>query len=129
VPAGDLAFRLLGVAAIALAVALTRARGPAGRRVAGLVAAGLLPSLVLIIPALYDSLADVLVILVVAVLVWPVAIVSWLGRVRRAGLTPRGELRGLIPHLRNGGGTAAGPDRLLERARTRSTRTRWPRQL
>jgi hypothetical protein len=49
---------------------------------------------------LYDSLADVLVILVVAVLVWPVAIVSWLGRVR-----------------------------LVELARTRSSRARWPRQL
>ncbi len=99
-PVGDLAFRLLGVLAIALAVAVTRVRGPAGRRVAGLVAAGLLPSLVLTIPVLYDSLADVLVILVVAVLVWPVAIVSWLGRVR-----------------------------LVELARTRSSRARWPRQL
>jgi len=129
-PVGDLAFRLLGVLAIALAVAVTRVHGPAGRRVAGLVAAGLLPSLVLTIPVLYDSLADVLVILVVAVLVWPVAIVSWLGRVRRAGLTPRGELRGLHLHLRgNGGGTVAGPARLLERTRTRSTKARWPRQL
>ena len=99
-PVGDLAFRLLGVLAIALAVAVTRVRGPAGRRGAGRVAAGLLPSLVLTIPVLYDSLADVLVILVVAVLVWPVAIVSWLGRVR-----------------------------LVELARTRSSRARWPRQL
>jgi hypothetical protein len=33
---------------------------------------------------LYGLLAAWLVILVVAVLVWPVAIVSWLGRVRRA---------------------------------------------
>jgi hypothetical protein len=32
---------------------------------------------------LYGGLAAWLVILVVAVLVWPVAIVSWLGRVRR----------------------------------------------
>ena len=38
-PSGDLGFRLLGVLAIALAVAVTRVRGPAGRRVAGLVAA------------------------------------------------------------------------------------------
>ena len=44
-PSGDLAFRLLGVLAIALAVAVTRVRSPVGRRVAGLVAAGLLPSL------------------------------------------------------------------------------------
>jgi len=88
-PLGDLAFRLLGVlaAAAALAVAVTCVRGPVGRRVAGLVAAGLLPSLVLAIPVLYGSLygglAAWLVILVVAVLVWPVAIVSWRGRAER----------------------------------------------
>ena len=81
---GDLAFRLLGVLAIALAVAVTRVRGPAGRRVAGLVAAaGLLPSLAEHSRLDTSAWADVLVILVVAVLVWPVAIVSWLGRVRR----------------------------------------------
>ena len=79
-PLGDLAFRLLGVLAIALAVAVTRVPGPVGRRVAGLVAAGFLPSLAVAIP-LVDPL---LVILLVAVLVWPVAIVSWLGRARRA---------------------------------------------
>ena len=84
-PSGDLAFRLLGVLAIALAVAVTRVRSPAGRRVAGLVAAGLLPSLAVTLPyPLYGGLAAWLVILVVAVLVWPVAIVSWLGRARRA---------------------------------------------
>ena len=84
-PLGDLAFRLLGVLAIALAVAVTRVRGPVGRRVAGLVAAGLLPSLAVTLPyPLYGGLAPWLVILVVAVLVWPVAIVSWLGRARRA---------------------------------------------
>ena len=44
-PTGDLAFRLLGVLAITVAVAVTRVRGPVGRRVAGLVAAGLLPGL------------------------------------------------------------------------------------
>jgi len=82
---GDLAFRLLGVLAIALAVAVTRVRSPAGRRVAGLVATGLLPSFEVTLPyPLYGGLASLLVILVVAVLVWPVAIVSWLGRVRRA---------------------------------------------
>ena len=124
-PGGDLAFRLLGVLAIALAVAVTRVRGPAGRRATGLVAAGLLPSLVLAIPVSSVGLAYVLVILVVAVLVWPVAIVSWLGRVRRAGLTPRGELRGLTSHLRGTGGGTAGPDRLLELERDRA-RTRWP---
>jgi hypothetical protein len=87
-PVGALAFRLLGVLAIALAVAVTRVRSPAGRRVAGLVAAGLLPSLAATLPqagylGAWD-LVPLLVILVVAVLVWPAAIVSWLGRVRRA---------------------------------------------
>jgi len=87
-PVGDLAFRLLGVLAIAVAVAVTRVRSPVGRRVAGLVATGLLPSLAVTIP-LVDypggwDLVPLLVILLVAVLVWPVAIVSWLGRVRRA---------------------------------------------
>jgi hypothetical protein len=84
-PSGDLTFRLLGVLAIALAVAVTRVPGPVGRRVAGLVAAGLLPSLAATVPSrLYGGLAAWLVILLVAVLVWPVAIVSWRGRVRRA---------------------------------------------
>ena len=82
---GDLAFRLLGVLAIALAVAVTRVRSPVGRRVAGLVAVGLLPSLAVTLPySLFGGLAPLLVILLVAALVWPVAIVSWLGRVRRA---------------------------------------------
>ena len=49
-PLGDLAFSLLGILAIALAVAVTRVRGPVGRRVAGLVATGLLPSLAVSIP-------------------------------------------------------------------------------
>lgn len=87
-PVVDLAFRLLGVLVIAVAVAVTRVRGPVGRRVAGLVAAGLLPSLAVTIP-LFDypggwDLVPLLVILLAAVLVWPVAIVSWRGRVRRA---------------------------------------------
>jgi hypothetical protein len=49
-PVGDLAFRLLGVLAIAVAVAVTCVRSPAGRRVAGLMATGLLPSLAVTIP-------------------------------------------------------------------------------
>jgi hypothetical protein len=86
-PTWDLAFRLLGVLAIAVAVAVTCVRSPVGRRVAGLVATGLLPSLAVTIP-LRDVPAvfpvPLLVSLLVAVLVWPVAIVSWRGRVRRA---------------------------------------------
>ena len=49
-PLGDIAFRLLGILVIALALAVTRIRGPVGRRVAGLVAAGLLPSLAVTFP-------------------------------------------------------------------------------
>ena len=85
-PLGDLAFRLLGVLAIAVAVAVTCVRGPVGRRVAGLVATGLLPSLAVTIP-LRDVpavfLVPLLVSLLAAVLVWPVAIVSWRGRAER----------------------------------------------
>ena len=46
---GDLAFRLLGILAIVLAVAVTRVPGPVGWRVAGLVAAGLVPSLAVLL--------------------------------------------------------------------------------
>ena len=89
-PVGDLAFRLLGVLAIAVAVAVTRVRGPVGRRVAGLVATGLLPSLAVTIPLREFGafgLVPLLVILLAVVLVWPVAIVSWRGQVRRASRT------------------------------------------
>jgi hypothetical protein len=85
-PIWDLAFRLLGVLAIAVAVAVTCVRGPVGRRVAGLVATGLLPSLAVTLPLL-DVAAGIPVLLLVsllaAVLVWPVAIVSWRGRAER----------------------------------------------
>jgi len=87
-PMEDLAFRLLGVLAIAVAVAVTCVRGPVGRRVAGLMATGLLPSLATTIP-LSDVPAVILVPLTVSllgnVLVWPVAILSWRGRVSREG--------------------------------------------
>ena len=78
---GDLAFRLLGILAIVLAVAVTRVRGPVGWRVAGLVAAGLGPSLAVFLADIAPPGWTLLVDLLVAVLVWPVAIVSWLGRV------------------------------------------------
>jgi hypothetical protein len=85
-PVGDLAFRLLGVLAIAVAVAVTCVRGPVGRRVAGLVATALVPSLAGIplrdVPAVI--LVPILVSLLAAVLVWPVAILSWRGRARGA---------------------------------------------
>ena len=91
---GDLEFRLLGVLAVAVAVAVTCVRGPVGRRVAGLVATGLLPSLAGTIP-LRDVPAvfpvPLLVSLLAAVLVWPVAILSWRGRAdRRRRLAERG---------------------------------------
>ena len=85
-PMGDLAFRLLGILAITVAVAVTCVRGPVGRRVAGLMATALLPSLATIplrdVPA--AILVAILVSLLAAVLVWPVAILSWRGRVRGA---------------------------------------------
>ena len=85
-PMGDLAFRLLGILAITVAVAVTCVRGPVGRRVAGLMATALLPSLATIplrdVPAVIP--VAILVSLLAAVLVWPVAILSWRGRVRGA---------------------------------------------
>jgi hypothetical protein len=92
-PMGDLAFRLLGILAIAVAVAVTCVRSPVGRRVAGLVATALLPSLATIplrdVPAVIP--VAILVSLLAAVLVWPVAIVSWRGRAeRRRRLAERG---------------------------------------
>ena len=78
---GDLAFRLLGILAIVLAIAVTRGRSPVGRRVAGLVAAGLVPSLAVLLADIAPPGWTLLVDLLVAVLVWPVAIVSWRGRV------------------------------------------------
>jgi hypothetical protein len=101
-PTGDLAFRLLGVLAITVAVAVTCVRSPVGRRVAGLVAAGLLPSLALLLaPAAFSgrfflgahfwmgfSGMSLLVSLLAAVLVWPVAIISWRGRAERRGGWP-----------------------------------------
>jgi hypothetical protein len=92
-PMGDLAFRLLDVLAIAVAVAVTRVRGPVGRRVAGLAATGLLPSLAATIPLRDPAviLVPILVSLLAAVLVWPVAIVSWRGRARQAVLFVRSD--------------------------------------
>ena len=89
-PLGDLAFSLLGILAIAVAVAVTRVRGPVGLRVAGLMATGLLPSLAVtelsgrrVVPAVFLVPNPLLVSLLAAVLVWPVAIVSWRGRAER----------------------------------------------
>jgi hypothetical protein len=81
------AFSLLGVLLIAFAVVVTRVRGTVGWRVAVLVATGLLVNLASTVPLEGDLLAylvPLLVSLLVAVLVWPVAIASWRGRVRRA---------------------------------------------
>jgi hypothetical protein len=104
-PVGDLVFRLLGVLAIAVAVAVTCVRGPVGRRVAGLVATGLLPSLAVTLP-LRDFTAATLVLFLVsllaAVLVWPVAIVSWRGRVRRVAIVAwRGRVRQAVLYARS----------------------------
>jgi hypothetical protein len=120
-PIWDLAFRMLGVLAIAVAVAVTCVRSPVGRRVAGLMATGLLPSLAVAIP-LRDVpaaiLVPMLVSLLVAVLVWPVAIVSWRGRVRRVAIVSwRGRVRQAVLFVRSDrsysrGATAPSSDRV-----------------
>jgi hypothetical protein len=81
-------FTLLSVVAIAVAIVVSRPYGTVGRRVAVLVAAGLLP-----LPYLANTFSPmasltvtvVLLIgnLVLATLAWLVAIASWRRRVRR----------------------------------------------
>jgi hypothetical protein len=81
------AFSLLGVLAIAVAVVVTRVRSTVDWRVAVLVATGLLLDLASTFPLIGDLAATVVLLLsslLFAVLVWPVAIASWRGRVRRA---------------------------------------------
>jgi hypothetical protein len=80
-------FSLLSVLAIAVAVVVTRVRGTMDWRVAVLIATGLLLYLANNFPLLDDLTATVVLLLgslLFAVLVWPLAIASWRGRVRRA---------------------------------------------
>ena len=75
---------VLSVLAVVTAAAVTRVRGAAGGWVAVLVATALLIDLG---PFASDLTANLLLLfgsLLVAVIVWPVAIVSWKRRVRRA---------------------------------------------
>jgi hypothetical protein len=86
-PVSSRAFAFLGVPAIVVAVAVTRVSGAVGGRVAVLVAAGPLADLVSSLSSTNDVTVTVVVVLsnvVLAVLVWPVAIASWKGRVSRA---------------------------------------------
>jgi hypothetical protein len=79
-------FRLLDVLAVAVTIVLTRVRGTAGGRVAALVAIGLLPGLASDFSFADNLAADLVSLLgslLVAVLVWPVAITSWKGRAWR----------------------------------------------
>jgi hypothetical protein len=82
------AFSLLGVLALVVAVVVTDVRSDVGWRVAPLVATGLLLDLAF---TLVDDLTATEVImlasLLFAVLVWPLAIASWRGRVRQASST------------------------------------------
>jgi hypothetical protein len=74
-------------AAIAVAVVVTRVPGAVNWRVAVLVATGLLLYLANTFPLIGDLTATVVLRLgsvLFAVLVWPVAIASWRGRVGRA---------------------------------------------
>jgi hypothetical protein len=83
----DYTWNILGTLAVAAAVIATCARGPAGGRVAVLVAAGPLAGLAGSLPflsAVAATVVSMLPSLLIAVLVWPVAIASWKGTVSRA---------------------------------------------
>jgi hypothetical protein len=86
--AAAIASILLALALLNLLVDVTQLRGTVGWRVAVLVAAGLLLDLANTYPLGVDDLTAIVVLLLGsllgAVLVWPVAIASWRGRVRRA---------------------------------------------
>jgi hypothetical protein len=78
-------FRLLDVLTLAVVIVLTRVRGTAGGRVSALVVLGLLPGLASDFSFAGNLTADMVSLLgtlLVAVLVWPVAITSWKGRAR-----------------------------------------------
>ena len=80
------AFTLLGVLALAVAVIATRVRGTVGWRVSALVAAPAFLLDAVSIPfagSLTATAVLSLASLLFTVLVWPVAIASWRGRVRR----------------------------------------------
>jgi hypothetical protein len=69
-----------------VAIALTHVRGTPGGRVSALVATGLLPGLAgdfSFAGSLTAYMVSLLSSLLVAVLMWPVAITSWKGRARR----------------------------------------------
>jgi hypothetical protein len=80
-------FTLLSALALAVAVVVTRVRGTVGWRVSALVAAPAFLLDAVSIP-FAGSLTATAVLsfasLLAAVLVWPVAIASWRGRVRRS---------------------------------------------
>ena len=81
------AFSFLGVLTLAVAVVITRVRGTVGWRVSALVAGPALLLDAVAIPFAGSSTASVplsVASLLFAVLVWPVAIASWRGRVRRS---------------------------------------------
>jgi hypothetical protein len=80
-------FTLLSVLALAVAVVLTRVRGIVGWRVSALVAAPAFLLDAVSIPFAGNLTAAAVLSLgnlLLAVLVWPVAIASWRGRVRRS---------------------------------------------
>ena len=81
------AFSFLGVLTLAVAAVITHVRGTVGWRVSALVAGPALLLDAVAIPFAGSSTASVplsVASLLFAVLVWPVAIASWRGRVRRS---------------------------------------------
>ena len=74
------------------------------------MATGLLPSLALTIPVRDIGLVVILVSLLIAVLVWPVAIVSSRGRVRRVAIVSwRGRVRQAVLFVRSDRSYSRGP--------------------
>jgi hypothetical protein len=97
--AGSTAFKL-SVLTTAVAVVITCVRGTVDWRVAVLAAPALLPDVAITLPFLTWGPVSTafwylwLGSLALAVIVWPVAIASWRGRVRRASRAAAGQRGG-----------------------------------
>jgi hypothetical protein len=97
-------FTLLSVVAIAVAIVVSRPYGTVGRRVAVLVAAGLLPlpylaSTFPLMASLTVTVVFLILDLALATLVWLVAIASWRRRVRRVSRAGNRQARHTVTPL------------------------------